>query len=223
MDLSGYERRLNGSSIGEGFINDTIDIVNSLFDTNPAYRTCIYNNEEVECLFRLHKYQSNIIYLTFRPLFEVVKGDYVEFDNNTYFVREVVKNEIYPKAEILLCNNTLRWKDAFGQLFEFPCAVTGNTLVLDDAKYSNNNRFVLRADSTIYAKIPYNDYTKTIFPTQRFVLNGKVYDVTSINDIEVLNEKGYLELGLTATAKTESDDLVNNIANEQENSGWSGW
>lgn len=223
MDISRYERRLNATSKGEAFENSTVDLINATFDGNPSYTKVLYKGEETDALYRLHKYMSNTVYLTFRPYTEILIGDYVEFNGKTYFVREITPNEIYPKAEILYCNNTLRWKDSFGSIFEFPCAISGNTLVLDDAKYSNNNRFVLRSDSTLYVKVPYNDSTKLIYPTQRFVINNKVFDVTTINDLDVVDGKGYLELALTSTAKSSTDDLENNIADSSGDSGWGEW
>lgn len=223
LDLTGYALRINAKTTGEAFVNGTVELVNSTFESNPSYEKILYNQSESDCLYRLHKYQSNIMYITLRPLTEVNKGDYVEFRGKTYLVDDFTPNDIYPKAEIIHCNNTLRWKDAFGSTFEFPCVLSGNTLVLDDAKYSNSNRFVLRSDSTINAKIAYNDSTKNIYPTQRFIINNKVFDVTTINDLEVVDGKGFLELSLTSTAKSNTDDLDNSIADDSGDSGWSGW
>ena len=175
LDLTAYKRMLNAESKGESMRNSTAEIANAKFDSNPAYVKVLYNGEEVECLYRHHKYLSQTIYLTFRPFFIVNKGDYVEFKGKTYIVTDFIQNEIYPKAEITFCNNTLRWKDNFENIFEFPCFISGNSLVLDDAKYSNTNRYVLRSDADIHVQVQYNEYTKTIFPTQRFIINKKVY------------------------------------------------
>lgn len=224
MDLSRYERLLNAKSKGVGMSNSTIDIVNATFDSNPAYEKVSYNNEEVDAIYKLHKYLSHTVYLTFRPNFQINKGDYVEFKSKQYIVNDFVQNEIYPKAEILFCNNTLRWRDSFGTDFEFPIFITGNSLVLDDAKYSNNNRYVLRSDSNLHLKIQYNEITSKIVPTQRFVINNKIYDATTISDTEVYEGKGFLEISLTSTAKSTTDNVDNSgIADNSGNSGWGEW
>lgn len=224
MDLSRYERLLNARSKGEGMNKSTTDIVNATFESNPAYEKVVCNNEEVDSIYKLHKNLSHIVYLTFRPNFQINKGDYVEFKSKHYIVNDFVQNEIYPKAEILFCNNTLRWRDSFGTDFEFPIFITGDTLVLDDAKYSNNNRFVLRSDSNLNLKIQYNDITSKITPTQRFIINNKVYDVTTISDIGVYEGKGFLEITLTSTAKSTTDNVDNSgVADNSGNSGWGEW
>lgn len=223
MDLSEYKRILGASSLGEGFVNDTIDIINANFHNAPSYRKIKVNGVEEDCTIKHTRY-SNKLEIYLRPLKPVNKGMYVEIDDNTYIVMDCVQKEVYPKAKITLCNNVLKWKDESDTIYEYKCIIEGSTVELDESVGMFNNRLVISSDSELTVIVPYNEDTRKIDIGQRFIFDESVYSVNSVDRLsEVVNEKGLIKFTIKATGKSDTDDIDKNIADDTGNSGWGGW
>lgn len=222
MDLTQYERRLGAKSMSEAFINDTINIINADFTNAPSYREIELDGVVEDCTFKLTK-ESNKREILLRPQKTISKGMYVLLDTDKYIVTECVPNEIYPKAEIVLCNNTLRWRDTLNALKEYSCIVKGDSISINEEDASNK-RLVVSSNAELTIVVPYNDDTKSIEPNQRFIIDGQAYDVSGIDRItEVYKKKGVIKLTVNATELTNTDDTTTNVADDTGNSDWSGW
>jgi hypothetical protein len=221
MDLTKYKRRLGATSVSEAFINDTIAIINADFTNAPSYRVIKLNGVDEDCTFNLTK-ESNKREILLRPRKTIEKGMYVLLDTDIYIVTECVPNEIYPKAEIVLCNNTLRWRDTLNVLKQYSCIIKGDSISIN-GDVTGDKRLVMDSMAELKIVVPYNDETKTIEPTQRFVFDGQAFDVTGIDRItDVYKDKGLITLTVKATAKTDTDDVATGVADDSGNSNWGG-
>lgn len=223
MDLTLYEERLGVSSNVEGFLKGTETIVNENFDKAISYRQILLNGIDADCQYKRSK-QFNKLDIWLRPNTQIDKGLYVVFENSTFLITEFVENELYPKCEIELCNNTLRWKDDLGNVLEYACIIKGSNYELDNAK---GNVFIASNAEPIVI-VPYNAETKSISTEQRFVFNGFGYITSSIDLISQTyirdgNTVGLVELKLTSAGLAKSDDVVVGVADNTGNSGWGEW
>jgi hypothetical protein len=221
MDLTKYKKRLGATSMSEAYVNDTIAIINADFTNAPSYRQIQLNGVDEDCTFNLTK-ESNKREILLRPRTIIKKGMYVQLESNDYIVTECVPNEIYPKAEIVLCNNTLRWRDTLNVLKQYSCIIKGDSISINNDN-TGDKRLVIDSIAELKVIVPYNDDTKTIEPTQRFVFDGNAFDVTGIDRMtDVFKDEGLIILTVKATAMTDTDDVVTNVADDSGNSNWGG-
>jgi hypothetical protein len=217
MDLTLYEKRLNATSVSEAYKLDTINYINDIFAESPSYKQVLVDGVQKDCIIS-HTDNSNELELLFRPQEILNKGMYVEIDADTYMITDFIPNEIYPKAQVELCNSSLKWRDSSGNLFEYKCIVKG-TVYKDEI-----NKQIFTSDSELTVLVQYNNDTKNIKPNQRFIFNEMAFDVQSIDTItNVYNGVGYIKLVVKFTSISQSDDLVNGVADDSGNSGWGAW
>jgi hypothetical protein len=219
MDLTLYQKMIGATntSLTQAYINDTIVHVNDIFDKSPTFKQIQVNDTPTDCIIN-HTKKSTVLDLLFRPKSVLNKGMYVLIDSNTYMVTDFVPNEIYPKAIVELCNSTLKWKDSSGTLKEYKCIVTGSTY--DE----NQDKQVFTSDSKLIVLVQYNDDTKTIKPTQRFVFGENAYEVETIDAVSsIYNGVGIIKFGVKFTSVTATDDTTNQVADDSGNSGWGSW
>lgn len=221
MDLSQYESRLGGATtLAEGFLNTTATVANENFSKPMSYRKVLIDSVEADCQFKRGK-KSNAVTITLRPYTKVFKGMYVFFEGKNYLVKDFTPNEIFPKCEIEMCNNTLRWRDDFG-LKEYWCVVKGDSFEVDDDKS------IIISDSELTVTVPYNDDTSSILPDQRFVFGKFAYSVSSVNSLSdtiLVDGKivGLMTLRLASSETTDTDDTDTGVADDKGNSGWGDW
>ncbi|TVX86074.1 hypothetical protein [Paenibacillus agilis] len=218
MDLTLYQKMIgaNNSNMTQAYINDSISHVNDMFSKSPSYRKVVIDGVDSDCI--INRKKSHQMDLLLRPNFTIDKGSYVVLGLNTFIVMDFIENEIYPKANVNLCNRSLRWKDSQGEIKEYKCFVTGTTYEEDDAK------IVYNSDGELTVQVQFNDDTKAIKPQMRFIFDESVYEVTSIDTAsKVYNGKGFMKLILKFTNTTDTDDKDNQIADSSGNSGWGGW
>lgn len=218
MDLTLYSKMIgaNNSNITQAYINDTILHVNDMFAKSPSFQVMDFDGVDTDTIIS-HK-KSNVLDILLRPQSVLNKGIYASFEGDTYLITEFVKNEIYPKATVELCNASIKWKHS-DNVHEFKCIVKGNTYEKDDG-----NSFVITSEGEISILVQYNADTKTIKPNQRFIFGNSAYEVISIDEVtSVYNGKGVLKLGVKYTSATDTDDKTNQIADSSGNSGWGEW
>jgi hypothetical protein len=222
MDLTLYEKRLGATSVSEAYKNDTINHINDIFSKSPTFKQVLVDGFAKDGIIS-HKEQSTELELLFRPQETINKGAYVEIDSDTYMIIDFIPNEIYPKAQLELCNSTLKWKDSMGNLKEYKCIVKGNVYEVKENERTNN-KYLITSDSELVVLVQYNDDTKTIKPNHRFIFGDVAFDVKSIDTLtNVYNEKGFIKLVVKFTNLTDTDDIINDVADDSGNSGWSGW
>ncbi|MGG4105152.1 hypothetical protein AAXB25_14645 [Paenibacillus lautus] len=218
MDLTLYQKMIgaNNSNITQAYINDTILHVNDMFSKSPSYRQVLIDGVEADCI--INRKKSHQMDLLLRPNSLIDAGAYVELNQNTFIVLDFIDNEVYPKANVSLCNRSLRWKDG-SEIKEYKCSVKGTTYEEND-----DTQIIYNSDGKLTVHVQYNNDTKTIKPQMRFVFDESVYEVYSIDSTSsVYDGKGVLKLVLKFTNTTDTDDKDNQIADDSGNSGWGDW
>lgn len=96
---------------------------------------------------------------------ESIRGRYYRFDNNYWIVySDPSKEESISRIKVRRCNNMLKWVDAEGILYEYPC-------VIDYALSSTNSqtaRIIQQANSHITVIVQGNKDTLSIKKNRRF-------------------------------------------------------
>lgn len=145
-------------------------------------------------------------------------GYMYQFDDNHWLCNFSDKYK-YPTASCTVrrCNNTLNWYDTDENgktvLIQEPCIVDYN-LLRDRIAFDDIN--LLNGD--LHVVVQNNQNTKTIFNNQRFILDGQVFKLQSINNFirEKTMVKDSAPLLYFNAYKDEiapDDDLDNDIAN----------
>jgi hypothetical protein len=219
MDLSKYEKTIGYSSISESHIGSTIQNVNEYINNSPNLATVIVQSVEVECVINNSKKfgEKNIL---FRPQTKIDVGDYIGYNEETYLTMNTVPSEIYPKAEVKICNKSLKW-NLNSILVEYPCVVSGEVYKEDT---TTEDSLVITHDADLVVYVQYNSQTTQIKPKQRFVFNGYAFEVDGIDSVsKVFSEKGLIKLELNSVSISDSDNTTDEIADDSSNSGWGGW
>lgn len=218
MDLSLYEAKLNGAkTLTEGFLSNSEAIINESFSEAFSYRNIQINGVDDDCVFKRTK-KSTKLEILLRPYRKITKGMYITFESNNYMVMDFVPNELYPKGEIELCNNTLRWRDDFNNLKEYNCIIKG------DSYQINDDDFITMSNAELALYVPSNDDTNSIKASQRFIFGKLAFEVSEIDSFtNIVNGVGYIEMKLKSTSKADTDDTDTGVADETGNSGWGDW
>lgn len=219
MDLTLYEKMIGATntSATQAYINDTIIHMNDIFDKSPSFKQILIDGTQTDCIIN-HTKKSSVLNLLFRPKSVLNKGMYALVGADTYMITEFTPNEIYPKAILELCNSNLKWKDVSGVLKEYKC------IIKRDAYTEKEDRQVYTSDTELLVMVQYNDDTKAIKPTQRFLFGDNAYEVIQIDSVtNVYNNIGFIKLGVKSVSLTNTDDKTNQVADNSGNSGWGGW
>lgn len=218
MDLTLYQKIVGVStSTPNAYVNDTITHVNGMFNQSPSFKKIKIDGVEKDCILS-HTKKANVLDLLFRPKSVLNRGIYVTVDADTYLITEFVPNEIYPKAVVELCNESLKWKDALGNVLEHKCVIKARTFT------EIEERQVMIGQEELIVLVQYNRDTKTIIPTQRFILGDQTYEMLTIDDVtQIYNGVGIMQCTVKLSSTADSDDVVNKIADDSGNSNWGGW
>ena len=146
---------------------------------------------------------------------EVKRGSYVIWEDKWWLtLTKVEGNHAYRHATISECNNVLKWYDKFGKLHSFPCIFYPQS----KANSFDFNQSINVVNALCKIEVQYNEYTNEIKSSDRFILNGLAYEVTSVakhkmNDCFDANSVSTITLDLSVSVTQADDDLINNIAN----------
>lgn len=222
MNIDAYKRRLNNTqTIGESLVKDSIQLVDSDFNQLPFIEDVLIDGVEDKAVLKL---SSDILKKTIklRPQREIFKGSYVTIGVDTYIVVKAIPHVVYPKGEIKLCNNTLKWKDTLNEIREYPCVITGNSYDMESE--SATTKYMVLSEAEQKVIVSYNEDTKTIFPEQRFLFDDSAYEIVGIDKTtDVYRGKGFITLTIKSTSVSESDNNDEGVANDSSNSGWGDW
>lgn len=209
-----YRRRVAtyGNNESEAIQNSTFETVNNSFTNAPNYRVVQVDGQDFDVRILDGKTDGDKK-LLLRPQSKIPVGSYVEYDNKFWLVFDLNGELFSPKATIESCNEIMKWKDASGVIHEY------NTL----ATATRNTKFDIVSDKMqvemlqagIYAYIPYNEFTKTIRASMRFIFGNSVYEITGVDDLTMVdvNRVGLMQLSCRVTTSTEGDDFTTRIAN----------
>jgi hypothetical protein len=166
--------------------------------------------------FTLSKLKSNVSTIQVRPN-EMKVGSYVEVkkytdvtETITHLVTEIESMRLkYMLGYMTICNNSLTYKNSLNIVSSIPCIIDSQVVFTDglvDEKYYKTS------DKIINVQISKNEDTSKFYLKQRFVINhNKVFYISSINDY---GNVGILTITMNEDIPRESDDLINNIAEQ---------
>ena len=147
------------------------------------------------------------------PLNTLKSGMYVDIlsKNQIWLITSLPdNNKIYEKAILEYCNYNLKWQDADGNIFEYPCNIESNANLGE-----TQNRYLTIGTSQLSIKLPYDDNTIKLDDGKRFLID-KNYDeptafkVTKVNPIN----KNYQNLGIIEVT-VEEDQFNSNTDNKE--------
>ena len=189
-------------------------VVYKNFDYTKEYRVIIYegnvkNNEYP------YKMMDSYPYETF--VFE--NGNYISFNYGGklkhWLLTSVDNQNLYEvKGKLFECTNILKWYDKLGKLHSFPCIFYPQS----KANSFDFNQSINIVNALCKIEVQYNEYTNEIKASDRFILNGLAYEVSSVakhkmNDCFDANSVSTIMFDLSVSVTQADDDLINNIAN----------
>jgi hypothetical protein len=200
----------------ESIAESTKEIIEHTFHESPNYSEVFLNGVKFDARISVEEDEKRKTIL-FRPDTEIFKGDIIEAEDRHWLVNNTYDNSIYPTAFVDLCNEWLRWTDESGNMLVYPCVVSGKTIDLNEGKY------LIYSENVVDILTPYNTDTMKIIPKQRFIFNGKAYQIEGVDAIsEVSFGKGIVSMKATETLLEAEDNLDEEIA-DNNNEGWGDW
>jgi DNA gyrase inhibitor GyrI len=209
----GFRNRMSKQGINESdsILNATFELANREFTNSPTFKVVKVNGADVDA--RLLDGSTGIIkYLLLRPKSTLNIGDYVEIDSRYWMVFDFNGEGISPKATIQACNEMMSWEDANGVIHKYPTLATATRNTKFDIASDRMQVQMLQAG--IYAYLPYNEVTKDVRTSQRFIFGDRVYEISGTDDLTMIDENrvGIIQFSCKITTKTDKDDFVNRIA-----------
>lgn len=201
-----------GSALGDDFRKI---IYKTLFDNELPPEVLEATQELIRCTNGVELYRFTTIngkqYLVRNS--HRFLGKYYKFNN--YFWLTINTNTVVgsnASAVLQRCNNILKWIDANGVAHEWPCVFERK---LSSTQFDLGSEGVAEIDATTLIKVQRNSETENIQYNQRFIFDGKAFQVSQINNHI---SDTYLEIYMFETQVQSNDDLINNMANiKQEN------
>jgi hypothetical protein len=158
----------------------------------------------------------------------VYLGGYYFFDDNYWIVvnLETIKN-LTSSCTVRRCNNTLRWLDTLGAIRSIPCVL--EYVVQKNRNYLTAGSANVTPSGMLECQVQMNDRSNMIRPNQRFLFgnstNWTAYKaqgggINNFLNVKTLNNKsnGFIRLSFEIDyVNQDTDDLVNGIANINEN------
>jgi hypothetical protein len=199
-------------------------IVGSFNTANPSYYQ-VYKNFDLVTQYHSqiindHAYRGEVPQKKFLayPDDTLYKGDVIHWKSTTDYWIVVAVDDQYDsntKGLIKQCSDSLlKWNDQYGALHTLPC-------VIEDAVGGdlNGGKVIWAIDDTIRVFTQYNSDIKN---DTRFILWGKVFQVTGCSRVGGKNNlSAVYNMDITETLSAE-DDFVNGIAyNSWDDNVWS--
>lgn len=199
-----YKRRLErkGSSYKESMIDSSKKIVRQKFSTSPSHALIMVNEINTEGIVtnKTDSYDKEVLFL---PEQEVYIGDIVKYKNDNYLTMEFFENEVYPKAEMRLCNSTfpiqtnktrvLIGHDDFGKPIYKEESTTIPTPCIIESRYAftRGEQQISLPDNRIEIMLKYTD-SESLYLDTEFTLRDGTYKIKNIDYSQVIKDKGIL-------------------------------
>jgi len=137
-------------------------------------------------------------------------GDNIWITVNTTSINTLFRNSLVQR-----CNNVLKWYDYNNDIiYEEPCVV-GEKLTSTTPSQKNH---IIIAENSLSVILQYNDISKNIKISDRFILNGSAYSVKTVESLKRFktldkDSIGNITLELEfSEINLHTDDLENNVA-----------
>lgn len=211
--IDDYKARLQayGNTHSEVKDNTTADLINKTFVNSHEYKVVSIGGANVDTRVKPGKDYKNKS-LLFRPNAVAHIGELITFDSESWLVFDFTFNEkVFPKADIQLCNEIIRWKDRDGSLVEYDCVAAASRYIKYDIRANRYDVELLQGGMFVYVSL--NEDTRNIKPSQRFIIGGSVYEISGIDDLTFVNRgKGLIQFTTKLSTIQTNDDFVNKIA-----------
>lgn len=142
-------------------------------------------------------------------------GKYYQFDNSDWIViNTLTKVGTLSTAIVQRCNQYLSWYDEQGVFHKWSCIVD-RSLSSTNFNYGQNSlrKGVIEIGADIVVIVQQNSETSKIVYNQRFIINGKAFQVKQINDYV---SDTYMEIYMFQVQVQTIDDTQNNIADGKD-------
>jgi hypothetical protein len=168
--------------------------------------------------------------LWFRDTSHTVKLGTMFYFNENYWLcinTEKIKS-LTTAVTIKRCNNTLRWMDSKGGIYNVPCTMA-DPLVRENRDYSTTGSAVVNVSGVIEVMVQFNEKTNKIKSNQRFLFgnpdNWYCYKIfgAGVNNINLMKTDDFYSSGLIRYSmggwqlNEDTDDLVNGICDVYQN------
>lgn len=213
-----YRRRVlrDGKTHKERVVKEMRESFKTHLEESPASHVAIVKNKSYKALMADRRFadeELNGKYMAVEWENQFSVGDYVEVLGATWFIDLVEEETVETKRSYRLmpCNNTLKWQDEKGQIYEFPCHLVDKTSVYSDGLSKGS----LITTSTYQAQvlIPFNKYVAMIDTNDRFIFNHTKHNIYYVTRIDMLTRKGLVFLVMKYDELVrEFDDLENNLS-----------
>ncbi len=169
--------------------------------------------------------------LWFRDTDHTVKLGTMFYFNDNYWLcinTERIKS-LTTAVTVKRCNNTLRWMDENGGVYNVPCALA-DPLIRENRDYSTTGSAVVNVSGVIEVMVQFNEKTNKIKANQRFLFgnpdNWYCYKIfgAGVNNINLMNTDDLYSSGIIRYSmggwqwNEDTDDLVNGICDVYQNS-----
>lgn len=216
MDLDIYKKRLKKANQSDALLYNSIKQVNNSFDNSPNFYNITINGLDYDVHINSLKGEKKELLL--RPDTTLQKGSIADIHGENWIVTEFKPNKIYPKAVIDFCNQSLKWKRD-DVTFEYPCFVSKSK----NYRFKETNTYMDMSEADIEVYTQYNSDTDYIHESQRFLFNGKSFEVVGVDNFsQVYKDDGILIISLQRASSSELDDGSTNTAGDGNSSGWEG-
>lgn len=225
LDKFKFKMSLNGDSLRTENINNSIRLLEEVFDDDASLALGIYMwelgrkeyhpTEQIKIRFFDRQYSAaNGIRYSFQTLIDtpIIVGD-ILYDSTTdeYFICTESFNisGVHWQGKVTMCNWMLKWQKKDGTILEYPCHDM-NTTQYNSGEQSNR-QFTIGSSQHMLT-LPYDQNTVTLKSPQRFFLdrdyeNPTTYIVTQ-NDTTSYNygKKGIVKVTVTECAIDWDED-----------------
>jgi hypothetical protein len=168
--------------------------------------------------------------LWFKDTSHVVKlGTMFYFDNNYWLCINTEKiKSLTTAVTVKRCNNTLRWMDENGGIYNVPCTMA-DPLVRENRDYATTGSAVVNVSGVIEVMVQFNNKTNKVKANQRFLFgnpdNWYCYKIfgAGVNNINLMNTEDLYSSGIIRYSmggwqlNEDTDDLINGICDVNQN------
>lgn len=213
MAYEAYKARLNarGTSPTDTLKQATKLSVNLSIKNSASYKKVLIDGAEYDSRVIIDSKNYTKATILFRPETVVHRGSVVQIEGKNWLATDREENDVYPKLSLSMCNNSLKWMDSSGAQHEAPCVIMNPSSFSVDESQSFNI-----PDGAYRALAPYTPETQLVDVKQRFIINGKVYEVIGVDNVtNIFDGYGYMVFVIKYTTKTADDNFADRVADNK--------
>lgn len=199
-----YKRRLErkGSNYVDAMISNSKKVAKEKFHTSPSFSIVALNDVEIESIVT-NKSDSVDKEILFLPDQDVYQGDVIHYKDNDYLILGFFENDVYPKAEMRICNATfpiisdktrvLIGYDEYQRPVYNYVTNTNQVPCIIESRYSftRSNQQITLPDNRIEIMIKYVD-SESLKLDSEFEMRDGIYKIKNIDYSKVVNDTGIL-------------------------------